>query len=235
MTNTDRETAVLPDAVLWDMDGTLVNTEPYWFASEREIVQSFGNEWPDEHSLAMVGFDLFDAAAYLQQHGNVDLPAGEIVERLLDGVVAGVRRKIPWQPGARELLADLNAAGVPCALVTMSWRRFADPVIEALPAGSFVASITGDEVPAGRGKPHADPYLLGAAALGFAPERCVAIEDSPTGVRSAMRAGCQVLGVPNVTPLEPEPGLTLLPTLDGVTVADLARLAHRWLAEGIAE
>ena len=215
----------LPAAVLWDMDGTLVDTEPYWFASERDIIEQFGSgDWPDERAHAMVGFDLLDAAAYMQQHGHVDLPADEIVDRLLDGVIARLHRGIPWQPGARELLADLNEAGVPCALVTMAWRRFADPIIAALPDGAFVAAITGDEVPEGRGKPHPDPYLLGAAACGVHPEDCVAIEDSPTGVRSALDAGCRVLGVPNVRQLEPEPGVTIVESLDDVRVADLPRL-----------
>lgn len=215
----------LPGAVLWDMDGTLVDTEPYWFSSERDLVDRYGHgEWPDHHAHAMVGFDLLDAAAYLQEHGGVDLPAEEIVERLLDGVIARLHRKIPWRPGARELLADLNEAGVPCALVTMSWRRFADPVLAALPPRSFVASITGDEVERGRGKPHPDPYLLGAEACGMAPEDCLAIEDSPTGVRSAIAAGCRVIGVPNVKALAREPGLTIVESLDDLRLRDLAEI-----------
>ncbi|MEO6571266.1 MAG: HAD family phosphatase, partial [Ilumatobacteraceae bacterium] len=216
---------VPPAAVLWDMDGTLVDTEPYWFSAERDLVDEFGHgDWPDELAHGMVGFDLLDGAAYLQEHGGVDLPAAEIVDRLLDGVIARLHRRIPWQPGARELLADLNTAGVPCALVTMSWRRFVAPVVAALPADSFVAIITGDEVPEGRGKPHADPYLIGAKACGAHPEDCVAIEDSPTGVRSALRAGCAVLGVPNVRSLQTEPGLTIVDSLDDVRVDDLGRL-----------
>ncbi|MEJ7801325.1 MAG: HAD-IA family hydrolase, partial [Ilumatobacter sp.] len=219
------DSPAFPAAVLWDMDGTLVDTEPYWFSSERDLVDRHGHgDWPDEHAHAMIGFDLMDSAAYMQEHGGVDLPAEEIVEKLLDGVIARLHRRIPWQPGARELLADLNAAGVPCALVTMSWRRFADPVLAALPTGSFVASITGDEVPPGRGKPHPDPYLLGADACGVAPGECVAIEDSPTGVRSALAAGCRVLGVPNVKALRREPGLTIIESLDGVTPGDLGDL-----------
>ena len=107
------ERPMLPAAVLWDMDGTLVDTEPYWFASERDLVDRFGHgDWPDEHAHAMVGFDLRDSAAYMQEHGGVDLPADEIVERLLDGVIARLQRNIPWRPGARELLAELNDADV---------------------------------------------------------------------------------------------------------------------------
>ncbi|MFP5486773.1 MAG: HAD-IA family hydrolase, partial [Acidimicrobiia bacterium] len=165
-----------------------------------------------------------DGAAFLQRHGGVDLPAEEIVERLLDGVIARLHRRIPWQPGARELLVELNAAGVPCVLVTMSWRRFVEPVLAALPPGSFIASITGDEVPLGEGKPAPTPYLLGARAAGVHPSDCVAIEDSPTGVRSALGAGCVTLGVPNVRDLDPAPGLTIVDSLDGVDLAALESL-----------
>ena len=216
--------ARLPAAVLWDMDGTLVDTEPYWFASERDLVEEFGYDWPDHHAHAMVGFDLLDSAAYMQEHGHVDLPAEEIVNRLLDGVIARLHRRIPWRPGARELLADLNEAGVPCALVTMSWRRFVDPVMAALPDGSFVATIVGDEIPLGKGKPDPEPYLRGAAACGADPRDCVAIEDSPTGVRSALRAGCRVLGVPNVKELGSAPGLWLVESLEPIRIGDLAEL-----------
>ncbi|HUF97352.1 MAG TPA: HAD family phosphatase [Ilumatobacter sp.] len=213
-----------PAAVLWDMDGTLVDTEPYWFAVEREIVGSFGNEWPDHRAHAMVGFDLTDSAAYMREHGGVELPSGRIVELLLEGVARRISEAIPWQPGARELLGELNELGVPCALVTMSWAEFAGGIVDALPAGSFVTAITGDAVPPGRGKPHPEPYLMGAAAVGCAATDCVAIEDSPTGVRSALDAGCRVLGVPNVKTLMPEPKLTIASSLAGVTAADLARL-----------
>jgi HAD superfamily hydrolase (TIGR01509 family) len=218
----------LPAAVLWDMDGTLVDTEPYWFAAERDLVDEFGHgQWPDDLAKGMVGFDLLDGAAYLQQHGGVDLPPEEIVDRLLDGVIARLHRHIPWRPGVLELLDDLRADGVPCALVTMSWRRFVDPVLAALPERTFAAVITGDEVPHGEGKPSPTPYLLGAEGLGVDPADCVAIEDSPTGVASALGAGCRVLGVPNVTTPEPQPGLTLIESLDGVEPRHLAQLFER--------
>lgn len=221
----------LPAAVLWDMDGTLVDTEPYWFAAERDLVDEFGNgRWPDDLAQGMVGFDLLDGAAYLQRHGGVELPADEIVDRLLDGVIARLHRHIPWRPGALALLDELRAAGVPCALVTMSWRRFVDPVLAALPERTFGAVITGDEVPIGEGKPSPTPYLLGAEALGVDPADCVAIEDSPTGVAAALGAGCRVLGIPNVAEPERQHGLTLIESLDGVEHRHLAQLFDRHTA-----
>ena len=203
-----------PAAVLWDMDGTLVDTEPYWIEAEFQIVESFGGQWSDEHAHHLVGSDLIDAAEYIIANSPVTLTPVELVERLLDHVVASIRREIPWRPGARELLSALNSAGIPCALVTMSWRRFADAVIEALPPGSFVEVVCGDDVT--HGKPHPEPYLTAAQRLGVRPEDCVAIEDSPTGMASACAAGCWVIGVPNVRDLEPAPRAVILDTLVGL-------------------
>ena len=206
------------------MDGTLLDTEPYWISGEWKLIDEFGDSWSDEHAHANVGADLLDAAEYMRVHGGVRLPAAEIVERLLDHVIAQLDVDVPWRPGAVELLAALRRAGVPCGLVTMSYRRFVTPVLAALPTDSFAAIITGDEVPLGQGKPHPTPYLLGAAAFDADPSRCVAIEDSPTGARSALAAGCAVLAVPNVRDIAPAVGLTLFTTLAGLTVADVAAL-----------
>ena len=213
-----------PAAVLWDMDGTIVDTEPYWFAAEFEIVEIHGGTWSHEHARALVGSDLLDSGAYMRKHGGVDREPAEIVEMLLDRVVAQLRIEVPWRPGARELLAAVNNAGIPTALVTMSWKRFADQVVECLPSGRFRVSVTGDEV--SRGKPHPDPYLLAAERLGVDARECVAIEDSPTGVRSALAAGCRVLGVPHVIeiPSDLDQGsgqLVIAQSLVGKTLSDL--------------
>ena len=211
-----------PAAVLWDMDGTLVDTEPYWFDVEYELVAEFGGAWTEADAHSLVGFDLLDSAHELRTRGGVQLEPVEIVERLLDGVVRRVADQLPWRPGAPELLAECVAAGVPCVLVTMSWRRFADAVIAAAPPGSFVTSVTGDEV--SNGKPDPEPYLAAVAALGVDPAACVAVEDSPTGVAAALAAGCATLGVPHVVPVAPAPGLTLVDSLVGIGLADLRRL-----------
>jgi HAD superfamily hydrolase (TIGR01509 family) len=204
------------------MDGTLVDTEPYWIECEHEVVAEFGGTWTDADAHSLIGFDLLDAAHELRTRGGVPLEGVEIVERLLDGVAARVVTRLPWRPGARELLAECATAGVPCALVTMSWRRLADAVIDAAPPGSFAVSVTGDEVSAG--KPDPEPYAAAAAALGVDPADCVAIEDSPTGVASALAAGCATLGVPHVVALAATDGLTLVDSLVGVDLDTLRRL-----------
>ena len=183
------------EAVLWDMDGTIVDTEPYWFAAEYDVVAQHGDSWSDDHARAVVGFDLLDSGRYMIEHGGVRLSPHEIVELMLDSVVANLKREVPWRPGARELLADVRSSGIPTALVTMSWQRFAMEVVNALPDGAFDVTVVGDDVE--HGKPHPEPYLLAAERLGVDITKCIAIEDSPTGVTSALSAGATVLAVPH--------------------------------------
>jgi len=210
--------AAPPAAVLFDMDGTLVDTEPYWIECEYELVERFGDSWDDEKAHALVGSDLRDAALVLQERGGVRLEIDDIVNRLLDGVITRMNRSVPWRPGARELLADLNAAGIPCAMVTMSWQRLADAVVSMLPEGTFAAVISGDMV--SHGKPHPEPYLAGARALRAPARHCVAVEDSPTGIRSAVAARCITFAVPNVLDIAPGEGYTVVRSL-----ADIPRAA----------
>jgi HAD superfamily hydrolase (TIGR01509 family) len=216
-------TGALPAAVLWDMDGTLVDTEPAWFAAEHALVAEHGGTWSDEHARAIVGTPLLVGAAYIREHGGVDLPPEVIVERLLDRVVADVRRSLVWRPGARELLFALVDEGVPCALVTMSYTRLTDAVVATLPEGTFAAVVTGDEVR--HGKPHPEPYLTAAARLGVAPQDCIAIEDSLPGVGSAEAAGAAVVAVPHVAAVPPGPKRVVVETLAGLTPAALTHLA----------
>jgi HAD superfamily hydrolase (TIGR01509 family) len=211
-------------AVLWDMDGTLVDTEPYWIEAEYEIAAEHGGTWSDEHALALVGNDLLVSGRYLRKHAGIDVEPEVIVEMLPDRVVARVEQRVPWRSGAVELLADLRGNGVPCALVTMSYRRFVEPILAELPAGSFDAVITGDAVT--RGKPHPEPYLTAAAVLGADPASTVAIEDSETGAWSAAAAGSTVVVVPNHVPVPAGSGRHFA-DLDELDFSVLAALLDR--------
>jgi HAD superfamily hydrolase (TIGR01509 family) len=211
-----------PRAVLWDFDGTLVDTEPYWIATEFALAEEHGATWSQEHALELVGNDLIGSGHYIREVMGLEMSAEEIVDHLLDGVVAQVEQAVPWRPGATELLSALRAAEVPCALVTMSYRRLVAPVLAGLPPETFRVIVTGDEVE--RGKPHPEAYLTAAAALGVDPRECVAIEDSNTGARSAEAAGCPVLVVENHVAVAPGPRRTFAPSLSGLTVEFLAAL-----------
>lgn len=215
--------ARLPEAVLWDMDGTLVDTEPYWIAAEHELVEAHGGTWSHEDAMSLVGNSLLDSAQMLRDRGGVDLPPEQIVSFLVGRVIEQVHVEVPWQPGARELLATLRDAGVPCALVTMSYRALAEPVTDLAPEGAFRLLVCGDEVE--RGKPDPEPYLVAARRLGVDVTRCVAIEDSPAGIASARAAGAATLGVEAVVPVPPAPGLSRTPSLELVDLDLIARIA----------
>ena len=212
----------LPRAVLWDMDGTLVDTEPYWIETEFELARTYGGEWSEEDALTLVGSDLLASGRYIKQRMGLTHSPEEVVELLLDGVCARIDADVPWRPGARELLEDLRAQGVPCALVTMSYQRFVAPILAHLPAETFTVIVTGDQVR--NGKPHPEPYQTAAAALGLEPARCLAIEDSNTGAKSAEAAGCTVLVVPNHVPVLDGERRVFRDSLVGTTPEELGRL-----------
>jgi HAD superfamily hydrolase (TIGR01509 family) len=194
-------TLSLPKAVLWDMDGTLVDSEPYWLLSESALAEDYGKVWTQEHGHELIGKSLYDSSAILKDRLDIqDLSTQEIIDRLTDSVISKLQHSLPWRPGALELLMELKQAGVKTALVTMSMRRMALAVVEAIPFQAFDIVVAGDDVT--HGKPHPEPYEKAAALLGFEPAECLAIEDSVTGLRSAEAAGCLALGIVNLMPLE---------------------------------
>jgi HAD superfamily hydrolase (TIGR01509 family) len=214
-----------PRAVLWDMDGTVVDTEPYWMAAETRLVESFGGTWTHEDALQLVGSGLIDSAIILQNAG-VRMEAEAIVAHLTDEVQNLLRTEgVPFRPGARELLLDLKKAGVTTALVTMSLRRMALSVVDLIDFPAFDLVVAGDDVD--NPKPHPEPYLQAAALLDIDIAEAIVIEDSPTGVRAGIASGAVTLGVPHIVPLDDLGAHELWPTLDGRTAADLVELLDR--------
>ncbi|WP_442542632.1 HAD family hydrolase [Arthrobacter sp. KN11-1C] len=206
-------------AVLWDMDGTLVDTEPYWLAAQTELAQEHGITWTTHDARATVGQAMPVTAAILRESG-VALSTEEIIDDLLERVVAKLQGGIPWLPGAERILAELVDQHIPSALVTMAFSPVATRVAAAAPIGTFHAVIAGDSVP--QGKPHPAPYLAAADLLGVDPAHCVAVEDSVSGTTSAQAAGMEVVVVPGIVQPPPGPGRHFIASLEDLT-ADFFR------------
>lgn len=210
------------EAVLWDMDGTLIDSEPTWIQAQRDLVEDHHGTWTYADGLSLVGTDMEVTAKALQDAG-VRLPAADIIGRLTDEVIASLARDVAWRPGARELVSAIQVAGIPQAIVTTSSLSMATIVAQALPHGAISLIIPGEQVE--HGKPHPEPYLSAASQLGADPRRCVAIEDSPTGLAAAIAADTIAIGVPHDALLQNAGRWTRLDTLAGVTLDDLRRIA----------
>jgi HAD superfamily hydrolase (TIGR01509 family) len=215
-------------AVLFDMDGLLVDSEPLWFEVERAVMARLGGQWGEADQQALIGGSLDRTVSRLLAKAAAPASREDVARWLVAEMTALIlARGLPLQPGAGPLLAALGAAGVPCALVTASSRAIMDAVL-AVTGLSFDVTVCGEDVR--RGKPDPEPYLLAAARLGVPAAGCVVLEDSPTGIAAARAAGCPVIAVPSV-PVPPRPGLITvdsleevgLDRLDGIVTGNFAR------------
>ena len=209
-------------AVLLDMDGTLVDTEDFWWQAEVTLFAELGHQLDEQDRAHVVGGPMTRVMDYLVARTGVDIAPADlgvlVNQRFVDLLAGGV----PLMPGAERLLNTLAAHGVPAALVSASHRHVIDIVLRSLGAEYFAFSIAGDEVP--RTKPFPDPYLAAACRLGAEPGRCVVVEDTPTGVRAGEAAGCPVIAVPSVAPIEAAPGRLVVPSLEQVDLELLRSL-----------
>ena len=212
----------LPAAVLWDMDGTLVDSEHYWLSSEQSLAAEHQEPWSEQDGLDLVGMSLYESSKIIKRKIGSDLQPEQIIQRLTDSVVAKLAVSIPWRPGAQELLLELKKHKIKTALVTMSMSRMALQVVNQIPFKAFDIVVAGDDVV--HGKPHPEPYLLAAKLLGVNPEDCIAFEDSISGMHSAEAAGTMAIGITNIIPIPEKPGRIIWSTLEGVRVADLRKL-----------
>jgi HAD superfamily hydrolase (TIGR01509 family) len=209
-------------AVLFDMDGLLVDTEPLWLETETDVMARLGAAWTTDDQEALLGGSMDRTVRYLLAKATRPAPPRTVAEWLLDGMLDRVRAgRVIVRPGARELLAEVAAVGLPRALVTSSQRPFAEAVLTSTGL-TFPVTVCGDDVTAT--KPDPEPYLLAAKLLDVDPERCVALEDSPNGVASAGAAGCRVVAVPSLLPIPPAEGRVVVESLWDVDVAALRSL-----------
>ncbi len=217
-----------PSAVMWDMDGTIIDSEPYWVAAEIELVERFGGTWTHEDGLKLVGQGLPHAASYLQRAG-AELTADEIISQLTDRVIESLNHTVPWRPGAVQMMEAIAAAGIPQALVTMSIERMATLVADLVPGTPFTVVVSGDHV--SNGKPDPEAYLLAATQLGVDITDCVAFEDSVAGITSAARSGAVTIGLPHLIDVSAAPANELWTSLAEKSVDDLFTTFQR--AKGI--
>lgn len=216
---------LFPQAVLLDMDGTLVDTEGFWWEAEVEVFRGLGHDLADEHRQVVAGGPMTRSAGYLIEVTGAVIGLDQLKDLLNAAFLHRLDRGVPLMPGARRLLTALTAHGVPTALVSASHRTVVDRILASLGVANFAFTLAGDELR--RTKPHPDPYLAAAARLGAQPARCVAVEDTATGVAAAEAAGCRVVAVPSVAPIPPAAGRRVIGSLEEVDLAFLRDLDAR--------
>jgi HAD superfamily hydrolase (TIGR01509 family) len=209
-------------AVLLDMDGTLVDTEGIWWDTEVSIFAELGHALAEEYREVVVGGPMTRSASFLIEATGADIALAELTGLLNSRFTELIDGSVPMLPGARRLLTELAAHAIPTALVSASHRSVMDLVLRSLGPEHFRLTVAGDEI--GRTKPHPDPYLFAAAGLAADPARCVVVEDTVTGVRAAEAAGCRVVAVPSVVPIEPAAGRTVVGSLEEVDLSFLRTL-----------
>jgi HAD superfamily hydrolase (TIGR01509 family) len=208
-------------AVLFDMDGLLVDSEPLWFETESAVMARMGAGWTHADQQHLIGGSLIHSVGYMRSKAARPATPEEVGRWLVDGMTERVRRRgVPFKPGAARLLAEVSAVGLPHALVTSAERVIMEAVL-AVTGLSVTATVCGDDVR--ERKPDPEPYLRAAALLGAEPARCVALDDSPPGVASAEAAGCRVIVVPSV-PVPGRPGRLTVGSLTEVSLATLRAL-----------
>ncbi|GAA5078399.1 HAD family hydrolase [Nocardia iowensis] len=209
-------------AVLWDMDGTLLDSEKLWDVAVRELAREHGHEMTDELRHALIGASGPDALRLIFTGLGIESTpealgaAGDFLEWRVTELMTG---PIPWRPGAKDALALVKEAGLASALVTNTKRSLTEFGLDTLGRDFFDVSVCGDEV--ARGKPEPDVYQRAAELLGVDPRDCVAVEDSPTGTRAARAAGCAVIVIPCEIAVPDGPGRTFRDSLVGLTIEDL--------------
>ncbi|MET8655055.1 MULTISPECIES: HAD family hydrolase [Nocardia] len=214
-------------AVLWDMDGTLLDSEKLWDIGVRELAVELGGVMTDELRHALIGASGPNALRLLFTGLGVEptaeaiLAAGRFLEVRVTELMTG---PIPWRPGAKDALALVRTSGLSSALVTNTKRSLTEFGLDTLGRDYFDVSVCGDEVP--EGKPEPDVYLRAAELLGVDPKECVAVEDSPTGAMAAQAAGCAVIVVPCEIAVPPAPGRIFRESLTGLSLSDLKHALH---------
>ncbi|MBV7363629.1 HAD family phosphatase [Actinomycetaceae bacterium TAE3-ERU4] len=216
---------LLPAAVLLDMDGTSIDSEPFWIASEIALAASFGKNFSPEMGHQFIGTSLISTARWFKEWIPTEVADTELENRLLQHVAESMKTaEIVYRPGFFEILQVCRQAKIPVGLVTSSHRILVEALETKLPSGTFAVSVAGNEVK--KHKPDPEPYLQAAQLLGVNPADCIAVEDSPSGIGAAVAAGTITVGIECMNPIEPNPLVTELSSLADLTLERMSQLCR---------
>lgn len=216
--------STMPAVVLWDFDGTLVDSETMWDHVERGLARELGGELAPDYHKHTLGGTIANTAGYIKGVTGSEADTAWIEAELWARAMADLAEgPIRWMPGVETLLRELADAGVTQGLVSSGHRRYLDVTLRRLDPSPFAVEVAGDEV--AHNKPHPEPYLRALSLLGCSPEDCVVIEDSQTGVDAGLAAGCAVVAVPTGGHVRSDDNYVVHPSLAGVDGAVFAELA----------
>ena len=210
------------EAVLWDMDGTLIDSEPLWIEEERRLMESLGIEWTDEDARYCLGGPMVRVDEYMRQRSGQDFQPGALSSRLLEMVEARFSGPLPFAPGALELLEELERIGTPLALVSASPRNLIDQAMNSFGKDRFNVIVSNNDVR--KPKPDPEGYLLAAERLQVDIRRTLIIEDSIPGIGAAQASGAFVLGIAHFSELPESPRTIQRLSLKGLSVSALGEL-----------
>ncbi len=203
-------------AILFDMDGTLIDSEPLWLEAEIEIMEELGCNWDQQDQINCLGGPIDKTENYMQERSNNIKPFGYFTEKLDDVMEKKLSTKLNLIPNALEIINDCKRSELKIALVTASSGRLMKAVLKRFPVGIFDAVVSYDDVK--RSKPDPEPYLLAAKTLGVDITNCIVLEDSLTGVQSGLSAGAQVIGIPHLVKMPSNPNLRVIESLSEINM-----------------
>jgi HAD superfamily hydrolase (TIGR01509 family) len=217
-----KESTVKFDAVLIDMDGTLVDSEPYWLAAETELMARFGYIWTSENQAICLGGPLPRVGRYMAELAGQVGQGEYFTQTLIEMVALHFQAGLSFMPGGLELLEDIANSEIPMALVSASPRILVDAALAALPKPFFKVSISSNDVT--ESKPHPMGYIEAARRLGGDIENCLVLEDSLTGVTAGLASEAKVVAIPHIVQFEPHPNMRIVDSLSGASLESLANL-----------
>ena len=206
-------------AILFDMDGTLIDSEPLWLKAEIEVMAEVGCHWDEQDQINCLGGPAERTERYMQERSQNIKPYGYFINRLHEVMRARITNELDLIPNAFSLLKECKDAGIKTALVTASSRDLMTIVLKRFPPGTFDVVVSGDDVE--KSKPDPAPYLLAAKQLSVDILKCLVLEDSLTGVQSGLSSGAKVIGIPHLVQMSEHPNLRVISSLDEITLSDI--------------